>query len=467
MVRRSSSTSGRSGASRRCFLLPASLDPAVFLDPSRRPHRDDDARWFVSEIFSKEVIGDVDEQGYACLRAQFLKRIMRSSDYKAVIGDLLASGVVERGQYEVGVHPFQYRISERFDDDNFIRPPITDDRLLRRLKKLGDELATERLRRAKPVHIALAELQSQLEIRGDEAREILSRRPGEARRYVTQRVLIDRIERKEFWWSIGRFGRMSNNISSLFKEGRTTLHVNGESLGSVDLTNSQPAFLAKLIEDERAEKAGATAGEAERAAITRSYDSRLAPPVNYDSCFAPLADDFFFYRELVQTGQFYVFMATRLQELGLPDEELKRLILRDVFAKHGTYPSKVTDCFVSQFPSVVTFIERVNRNGREHANLIRWLQQVEAEFVIETVAADLVTRYPGVFFITLHDAIFTTVGHLPKVEQAFQRAFAESGFPMTLKIKIEGSKTQSVIRPELRESRLAAGLKLHSNSARA
>lgn len=88
-----------------------------------------------------------------------------------------------------------------------------------------------------------------------------------------------------------------------------------------------------------------------------------------------------------------------------------------------------------------------------------------ARIAIETVAADLVTRYPGVFFVTLHDAIYTTAEHLPKVEQAFQRAFAESGFSMAL--KIEGGKSQSIISPKVREGGSAVESKPHSNSGRA
>ena len=74
-----------------------------------------------------------------------------------------------------------------------------------------------------------------------------------------------------------------------------------------------------------------------------------------------------------------------------------------------------------------------NRDGRENANLIRRLQQEESKLVIETVAADLLQRFPGVCFVTLHDAIFCTAENLPRVEQAFQRSFDQHGFEMTFK----------------------------------
>ena len=56
--------------------------------------------------------------------------------------------------------------------------------------------------------------------------------------------------------------------------------------------------------------------------------------------------------------------------------------------------------------------------------------------MIETVVADLVIRFPAMFCITLHDAIYTTPDHLCLVEEAFHRAFDMTGFSMTLKVAV-------------------------------
>ena len=140
------------------------------------------------------------------------------------------------------------------------------------------------------------------------------------------------------------------------------------------------------------------------------------------------------YVSLVQTGKFYEYMQEQLRGDGISRDEIKRKFLADVIAKKSRYPSVVEDKFRELFPSVYAFIRGVNQGGREHANLIRRLQREESSFVIETVAADLVTRFPNMFCLTLHDAIYTTAGYLPKVEQAFRRAFDQTGFPMTVKV---------------------------------
>ncbi len=135
-------------------------------------------------------------------------------------------------------------------------------------------------------------------------------------------------------------------------------------------------------------------------------------------------------------------MVERLEGTGISRDEVKRRFLADVIAKRkanscgAEYPSDAEVRFRELFPTVYGFIRRINADGWEHANLIRLLQRAESEFVIETVAADLVARHPDVFFITLHDAIFTTAEHLPKVERAFLRGFAATDFRMSYKFAV-------------------------------
>ena len=224
--------------------------------------------------------------------------------------------------------------------------------------------------------------------------------------------------------NVGRYGRLTNNITSLKRELRDSLHVNGERLGSVDLSCAQPALLGRIIAEGT--KGGGAEGSQRGGGQSRSstYDSRFF----HDGGFG-------LFLNLVQTGKFYEYMQEQLRGGGIGRDEIKRKFLADVIAKKGQYPSVVEHKFGELFPSVYEYIRRVNCDGREHANLIRRLQREESSFVIETVrAADLVTRLPNTFCISLHDAIYTTAGNVPKVEQAFRRAFEQTGFPMTIKV---------------------------------
>ena len=121
---------------------------------------------------------------------------------------------------------------------------------------------------------------------------------------------------------------------------------------------------------------------------------------------------------------------------------VKKKFLSDVIAKRKTnrfgseYPSDLEACFRRLFPCVYHFIRKFNNDGWEHANLIRELQRQESSLVIETVAANLVNSHPGVFLMTLHDAIFTIEEYIPIVVQAFEDAFEQNGYPMSLKVSV-------------------------------
>lgn len=209
----------------------------------------DDANYFVGLILRKLAQQDVDDQDLVRLRAEYLRKVMSFRHYHAVIDALLEYGAVERSGYTVDVEPFGYRLANRFVDDKHVRVAATDQRLIGRLKAYRAQTAADCQTRMLPVHHALAKLQHQLEIHGDQAREILSGLPPKSIPYDVQGIQIGNIENREFHFNVGQYGRVSNSITSLKRELRTALHVAGKPLGNVDISCAQPAFQAKLIRE--------------------------------------------------------------------------------------------------------------------------------------------------------------------------------------------------------------------------
>ena len=66
--------------------------------------------------------------------------------------------------------------------------------------------------------------------------------------------------------------------------------------------------------------------------------------------------------------------------------------------------------------------------------MVRQLQRLESQIVIERVATRLMRRHPRTFIITLHDATYSQRRHVDKVVRAFEEEFAGLGFPMQLKV---------------------------------
>ena len=444
------------------FCLPESFQPGEFLRTPKLIRLADDARYFMSLILTKTARGQVDEFGNVRLMAKHLRNIMHKHHYNHVVDALVDGGAVERDPYLVGERSFGYRLGERFHDDKHVRIPATDPRLIARLAAFHRQ--QERLASMKPVHFALERHQQRLSIDGNQACDILSTLPPASNPFDVQGVLVRDIEDREFHVNVGRFGRLSNNITSMKREIRPALRLGSEPLQHVDIRCCQPALIGKEARDAAGQAAHSSAAQAEKqqgqdkSRRTRGRVHREAYMMpqhgkhgqhgqSQQICDAPdppcHSGDLDVYCELVQTGRFYDFLLAKVRIGSCPNftrDDLKKRFLADVVAKrkanrHGAeYQSDVEDTFRRLFPSVYRFIRDVNRDGWEHKNLIRRLQQEESKLVIETVAADLVVRHPDLFVLSLHDALFTTASGIPVVVGAFEAAFDQIGYRMDLKV---------------------------------
>lgn len=423
------------------FVLPESFRPAEFL---RSPELCmDDARYFMNLVLLKLAHKQVDSLGFVRLKAEYLRNVMHQKHYAAVIEALVDGGAVRRAPYTVGRRSFGYILAERFVRDKHVRVPVKDIGLIRRLEVFHLRVEGKRRRRMKTVHEELKERQRQLRIHGDRAREIIASLPPRSNPFDVQGILVAAIERGDYHFNVGPYGRVTNAITSMKREVRQTLHVDGEGLTGVDLSCCQPALIARVMSGgDRQEQdivGHTTPQEAQQEQTigepTSIYDATIVPPKR---------GDFELYRELVQTGKLYDYMLGQINQRGitLSREQLKQRFLANVIAKKkaneygAEYPSAIEDAFSEMFPTVYRFIRRVNCDGWHHENLIRELQRQESLLVIETVCDDLVRRHPDMFLITLHDSILTIPGDVGRVEQAFHDAFETTGFPMKLKITV-------------------------------
>jgi hypothetical protein len=230
------------------FRLPESFHPNEFLTPKLARYADD-ARYFVSLILTKASRGQVDECGNVLLMAKHLRNVMHKHHYNNVVDALVEGGAVDRVAYQVGERPFGYRLADRFRDDKHVRVAATDQRLIGRLKSFHEQAEHKRQARMKPVHFALERHQQRLTIESNQAREIIQSLPTKSNRFDVQGVLVRDIEEGEFHCNVGRYGRLSNNVTSMKRELRPALRVEGEPLQQVDIRCCQPALLSKVIRE--------------------------------------------------------------------------------------------------------------------------------------------------------------------------------------------------------------------------
>lgn len=94
----------------------------------------------------------------------------------------------------------------------------------------------------KPVHCGLERLQWRLQIDGRLAREILAGLPPSSNPFDVQGILIGDIERRDFRLNVGRYCRVSNNITSIKRELRAALNVDGLPLSHADSPHAGALF---------------------------------------------------------------------------------------------------------------------------------------------------------------------------------------------------------------------------------
>jgi hypothetical protein len=354
---------------------------------------------------------------------------MATHDYRSIIDSLLERGVLCRDRYVVGESPYSYWLDDRYRGDVHVRVDATDRRLIRALDRFRCEQADVQKSRMKPVHFHLRRMQFQLAIDIDQAAEGLLALPSGRKGFDTQGLLVRDLHERRLHFSVGRYGRVANSISNLARVVRPSLHHRGEPLSQLDIRCCQPGLLGQLVKKQEGKKQEQEARQGTGPGVT-IYDSQNELPGGVGQ--AGLEQ----YLALTQSGEFYDFLVSEMG--GFSRDQIKKRFLCDVLAKRKAnkrgdeYQSRLEDRFAMLFPMIYRYVRATNRQGWEHANLIRQLQRAESDLVIAQVCEGIRRRHPDIFVVSLHDALFSTEQNMRTIRAEFERAFEENGYPMGL-----------------------------------
>ncbi len=422
--------------------VPAGFDPEQVL-PTRLCRRGDDARWFLHTIVTKTAHGETDDRGYVRLHSKILRRIMSKRTQPEVVRALVDADVIDQpAPYFAGVKAKGYRLTEETLGQNYKLVELRDRKLIERLERERERLQREESLQWLPIHRQLAQSQRSLTIL-PAADAILNGLDVKAQ--LCQRVLIEDIKRAELKFSVCDTGRCFNGLTGLKRELRKTVRLAGEGIGGADIRCAQPTLLVGLIRLGNRRNVptymSTLLDSLARRPVGRRSRSGLsgllvALSANKNRGMPILADDFAVFEDAALSGTLYDRLVVDCTAAGvaLPDdpyearEKVKLLLMRDVLAKRGRYPSPFEEVFRSAFPSVLRFVRWINR--ADHGELIRTLQRLESWLVVENVAPRLVGRFP---IVTLHDAIYARTVDLPIVVDAFGETFEMLGLRMMVK----------------------------------
>ncbi len=196
---------------------------------------------------------------------------------------------------------------------------------------------------------------------------------------------VDSIRNKHIFYHFDKYGRMHTNYTILRSFIRKNcLLIDGEKTFEIDISNSQPLFLSKLI---------------------------LETQTNWVK-----ADEFSIFRDLTKNGKYYQYL---VDVLGLKDKkEAKKLTYKVLFGKNYKN-SKPDSLFKKAFPGIHNFICLYKKEHGGYKILSHHLQKMESNLIYNKIIGRILSRYPEMDIITIHDSIIVKEKYKDDVSSIF------------------------------------------------
>ncbi len=328
------------------FIEKKSIEKTIYnpttLDLPDSCKKDEEAiRYILHIIHYRHCIEAIPKEAFVPLKAAYLRR--QIPGWHRIKRKLLRAGIIETDWFYIeGQKCYGFRAGERFRNAPYrlvtIKTTIP--------KEGNDENAF-----AVPVHTWLKRQAQRIAVTNDEISDQLQ---------IIRDGLWRFNSKDGFGW------RFHSNLTRLKAEARRWLRVNGKPLAEIDIKNSQPLFLAKLLKER-----GIVGCER--------------------------------YIEICQQD-LYAYIAAKA---GVTRAEAKAVIIETVFFARLGAKHAIKTLFKREFPEVWRFIEEVKK--KDYKKLARLLQRSEAQFVIYSVSERIRKENPEMFVATIHDSIL----HLP------------------------------------------------------
>lgn len=196
---------------------------------------------------------------------------------------------------------------------------------------------------------------------------------------------VDCINDKHIFYHFDDYGRMHTNYTILKSFIRKNcLLIDGEETCEIDIPNSQPLFLTKIID----------------------MDSNLVDQ-----------KELLLFKELTTSGTYYQYVMNQLGESN--KKKVKEMTYKILFGRNIA-SSKVDKNFKKLFPTIHQFIKNYKKENGDYRVLAYDLQKAESDLVFNTVIKKVMQFYPEIKLITIHDSIVVPRKYKEEVNQIFE-----------------------------------------------
>jgi hypothetical protein len=280
-----------------------------------------------------------------------------------------------------------YRLSDSIIQGNISRYKNDDKILLKKYKSavsLVDDVDIETNRINPDVKKKLVSDLFQVAIEFDRAIFYLDSTLQEQDIYNKNKYSVECINDKQIFYHFDNYGRMHTNFTILKSFIRKNcLRISGDETFELDIKNSQPLFLTKIIESDG----------------LKIVDS----------------DELALYKYLTANGLFYQYI---MDNSEIRDKKsCKEMIYKVFFGKN--FKNKSDTLFESLFPTIYNFIKIYKKKKGDYRILSHQLQNLESELIFNKIVKEIMYIYPEVTLVTVHDSLIFSQRYREWVEKIF------------------------------------------------
>jgi hypothetical protein len=273
--------------------------------------------------------------------------------------------------YAVGKNARVYKLSHDIINNEILRYKNNDIVLLKKYKKAVSAIDTEDIKTNSILPEIKHKIVSDLftaNVNYEKAIFYLDNTIQDADCYNKNKYSVQSIADKHIFYHFDTYGRVHTNFTILKSFIRKNcLLINGQETAEIDISNSQPLFLSKLINEE-----GFNLNEHE---------------VNV-------------FNYLVYHGKFYQFL---MDNSEIKDKkQCKELVYITLFGRNS---SKIKNSFAVIFPSIYNFIVDYKNTYGDYRLLAHKLQNEESNFIFNKLIKNIYIINPKINVITIHDSI--------------------------------------------------------------
>lgn len=202
---------------------------------------------------------------------------------------------------------------------------------------------------------------------------------------------VECINSKHIFYHFDAYGRMHTNYTILKSFIRKNcLMIDGEETCEIDIQNSQPLFLSKLIQES---------------------DSKWVREDEYE-----------LFRELTTNGYYYQYV---MEKTGEEDKRKVKEMTYKVLFGRNVANSKADKFFKMLFPTIHNFIKLYKKEHGDYKILAYDLQKAESNLVFNKMIKCIMNLHPEIKIITIHDSIVVQKKYRDIVNNIFQNEISK------------------------------------------